>query len=785
MRKTKSFLFALLFLMSFSACSNKTTGQTVTLTESGQSDYSILIAGKQNQYEQKAAVELQKYIKLISGVEIPISQNSEIKGNKIILSSDRQLIERFSEKSVAIEQLGIDGYHIKTVGQNLVLAGGTGKGVLYVVYSFLEDYLGCRYYNPDVFVIPESKQIRLTKIDKRFIPILTNRIALFKQSLNEQYRNWHKLDLYRDTEDGLWGSWAHSFMELVPPTQYLKSHPEYYALTEGKRQATQLCLSNPEVVKIATENLAKKIQQNPKAKYWSVAQEDNNKKCECDQCKALDLREGSPSGSIINFVNKIAAKFPDKVITTLAYTYSQKPPKTIKPASNVLVIFCTTGNFDRGKRYTGQQGASSYTQHLAAWGNISKQLMVWDYVVDYKHFLLPVPNLQAVSTNLNDFVKNHATGIFWQGNIYGGGAFDELKSYLLAKLSWDPTLNSNDVIEDFLKGYYGNAASKVSTLLKEMTNAYAASGKELGLFDNPSDHIQGYLSLVNLDKYFTLLNEAAKAVEGQPILVDRVNSLRAGFDYAYLENSFFDLPGLKNEIATKVGLVNKVKVSSGSAVVNKLANVGKSVLRSGVMSSGGRSKDLSQLNNIMRALQSQKIAYMNEAGLTPQQYDDRMRPVLNDPNTILATDNLAIGKKITLLNKPTDVHAKYAGNDALIDGIRGSIRLELDTWQGFYGGSFGAIVDLGASTDVRSIVVGFLKRPHVGIEYPTNFQVSYSNDGTNFKELGASRAEVVDTLPKSAKQDYSVSSNVKCRYIKVTAKQSAKAAMFLDEIIIK
>ena len=113
-------------------------------------------------------------------------------------------------------------------------------------------------------------------------------------------------------------------ISLVPPEIYFKDHPEYYALRDGKRLPTQLCLSNPEVVKVVIQNLRREIAQNPAAKYWSVSQNDNRQYCMCDECRALDEKEGSHSGTMMNFVNQVAEQFPDYMISTLAYEYTQE-----------------------------------------------------------------------------------------------------------------------------------------------------------------------------------------------------------------------------------------------------------------------------------------------------------------------------------------------------------------------------------------------------------------------------------------------------------------------------
>ncbi|MDQ9827195.1 DUF4838 domain-containing protein, partial [Acinetobacter sp. 163] len=66
----------------------------------------------------------------------------------------------------------------------------------------------------------------------------------------------------------------------------------------------------------------------------------NYTNCTCPDCKKLDDAEGGPSGSLIHFINKLADRFPDKEIATLAYLYTMNPPKQVKPRPNVVVMLC-------------------------------------------------------------------------------------------------------------------------------------------------------------------------------------------------------------------------------------------------------------------------------------------------------------------------------------------------------------------------------------------------------------------------------------------------------------
>ena len=161
---------------------------------------------------------------------------------------------------------------------------------------------------------------------------------------------------------------------------------------DGKRIPTQLCLSNPDVLKIAIQNLRKKMAANPEALYWSVSQNDNRQYCMCENCRAIDEREGSPSGSIINFVNQVAEQFPDHMISTLAYEYSRKAPKTLRPEKNINIMLCSIEmRRDRPFAEASDTVSTAFVRDVKDWSRIASDIIVWDYVIQFNNLVSPFP----------------------------------------------------------------------------------------------------------------------------------------------------------------------------------------------------------------------------------------------------------------------------------------------------------------------------------------------------------------------------------------------------------
>ena len=69
---------------------------------------------------------------------------------------------------------------------------------------------------------------------------------------------------------------AHSFYELAPPDRYYGSHPEYFALVNGRRrrESAQLCLTNAEVLRLAVRQAEQWLAENPEVSIVSISQND-------------------------------------------------------------------------------------------------------------------------------------------------------------------------------------------------------------------------------------------------------------------------------------------------------------------------------------------------------------------------------------------------------------------------------------------------------------------------------------------------------------------------------
>ncbi|MCK5469003.1 MAG: DUF4838 domain-containing protein, partial [Cyclobacteriaceae bacterium] len=464
----------------------------------------------------------------------------------------------------------------------------------------------------------------------------------------------------------------------------------------GKRIPTQLCLTNQDVLEITVQNLRKKIAENPIATYWSVSQNDNRNYCTCENCQEIDDREGSPSGSIINFVNQVADQFPKKVISTLAYEYGRKAPKTLRPRENVNIMLCSIEVF-RNLSIEADSTSADFRRDVEEWGQIANDIIVWDYVIQFPNLISPFPNLQVLQPNIQFFAKHGVSAMFEQGNREVGGEFAELRAYLISKLLWDPNLNVDTLMNDFLAGYYGVAAKPICKYIDEMREALLDSGAPLRIFGSPNEAATSYLTVELIERYEELFDEAEAAVADSAELLERVRIARLPLDFAIMEQA-------KKNYTGERGIFHKVN--------------GQWEVRTEIRSKIDPFTDLCIRQGVTR---------VKEWSTSPDEYRTSMYRLFSQG----MNEHLAYKKKVIFFSPDTLTIREGAGH-MLTDGIRGGHDYDYN-WFGFSGKNLDVIIDLEEVKEVHRIESAYFQYGFWLRLFPENVAYFVSMDGKNFE----------------------------------------------------
>lgn len=737
------FLFLFIVLNSMHSFS-------LTLVEHGKSLYTIIVSVNAGKSDLKAAEVLQQYLQKMSGVLIPVKDDSSPEGPyEILVGSTRRTVVVDSGKIIH------DGFIIETKNEKLQITG-KGKGTLYGVYTFLDKYLGCRKYTSDYKYIPRKDLISIQAISDLQNPQFQFRsLYYYDAETDQEYIDWHKLNRIEDQ----WGLWGHSFFKLLSPAEYFEKHPEYFSLVNGKRKAMQLCLTNYEVLRIVGDNLQKLIANEPDMQIWSLSQNDDFGACECEKCSVLNSRFQSYQGSLLSFVNKIAERFPDKTISTMAYTFSRKPPVGIKPLKNVNILFSTI-DINRAKPVRNDPRSELFRKEYEAWYDLSSNIIVWDYVVQFSNYFSPFPNLNTLQPNFDYISGFKPSGLFIQGSVEVPGELAGLRTYLLAKLLWNPEADTKLIQEEFLNAYYGEAATHVKEYLNLIHLNADRSWKRMDIYDNPVIPFNTYLKKSDLRSYLAILDRALKVVENDPVLYKRLQILSLPIHFAILQQARFygiDDFGMFNLKGQKWSVNQDIK---------------------------------DRLNQFITLLHHFKIKQLNENGLTPDQYLAEWEEILKKGPEL----HKALHKPVKLITEnQNDFSGK--GPETLVDGTPGSADFQFN-WLGWYGDNMKALIDLEELTKISSVRMSFIENHRFYIFLPVSILVEVSADGKKFRKV--SEIDIPGPFENTKDSISTFNLNFKkteTRYVKVTAVNQAvlpewrfrsdrKSWIMTDEVMI-
>ncbi len=455
------------------------------IVENGATDFVIVTEKNPDVTIQTAVKELQTYIKKISGAKISaVTENEVTTEAKAIILGETTLEKGNVE--INRQEIDKDGFMLYSDGKHLFIAGSDSRGTLYGVYTFLEEYLGVRWFTPELEVVPENKDII---IDANINRIVEPSFSIRRNDCigtNDAHRARTKMNVSFWQEAKDYGGaltyvlWDVTLDKLVPD-DLISKHPDYFATTaEGTKTRDHVCLSNPDVLKVAVKNARKAILEcETGAKYIHIGQKDNTNYCRCEKCEELYEKYGSVSAPTILFTNAFADalddEFPDFTFTFYAYNETDTPPTdlSLRCNKNVVPVICRLhkacrshpltecGSQDGNETFENLFGSPEPTIHkdFENWTKIADTTYIYDYTINFINTAQFFSNFEYMQSTMKYM---HDIGI--TGYIYNCGdthiaAFNELRNYLLCKIQWDVNCDVEYHMMDFIKAYYGEEAA--------------------------------------------------------------------------------------------------------------------------------------------------------------------------------------------------------------------------------------------------------------------------------------------------------------------------------------
>jgi len=495
--------------------------EALTLVKDGEPASVIVIPKMWYKWQKVAAEELQYHFEKMSGASVPIvTEDRFIKqpGQAVILVGQT---EPLTELGIDTTKLPAATLIVRTMGNALVVAGEDGTqvehlrnrprredlepwgflygirlGSMYAVFELLDKQFKCRWLWPGETgeVIPKRATLEVPDdLDLRKSPPMIQRSY---RSLMREHRYKNTFSKWAPRFPGLEKSfkrvaydenmwmirqrmgrnyyfgYGHSFTNWW--RKYGKTHPDLFALQPdgsrgcqkgGRPKYVKMCVSNPKLHEMLTEQFREKLAKNPdlKVKSLAVCENDGDRGfCVCDRCREWDIVEGTgkpykPRKHVIlseryaRFYNVMARRVreidPEAFVIGYAYSWYQPPPRKVVMEPNVVIPLSEFSVYPR------PEGRDWVWGWLDGWSRGGSKVILRPN--SFWHFVPTVP--YVVHRQMAEDLKKMIDGKKIIGTDFdylnGFWATDGLSYYVLARLQWEPSLSIEAALEEYYAGF--------------------------------------------------------------------------------------------------------------------------------------------------------------------------------------------------------------------------------------------------------------------------------------------------------------------------------------------
>jgi hypothetical protein len=485
-------LLAVIFVVySNQVCANE--NQRIKLVEDGKSDFTIVLAEHASEVESFSAKELQRYISKISGVTIPIKRGGK---NSIYIGNS------FADKfGYSVDTLR-DGFIIKALNNDILIAGSNDRGTLYGVYELLE-LIGCRWFSPDYEyfgssgreLIPEKKNINLAKLN-------IEREAGFKyrtKSIEEgwshtsanlvQMVDWmakNRMNVlsaqmkhvrprpFRGKIDVVaWDDWreklvpelnkrgimvevgGHGYQNFLPQEEYFDEHPEWFGMIDGQRSRDHRVVfntSNADAVDVFTANIIRYLRVHPEIDIFLFMPPDSERWSQDAESEKLGAAEVRHALLVNHVTNVLKKELPDVKLKFIAYRHYLSPPDNIQIEENTLCSFAAYARSYQFPITSSKSRINSfYNKVLLEWVHnpyFEGEVGIYSYYRKYIWRSLPMVIPHLIAADIKHYNNLGIADLSSYSEPADWFTY-ELNHYAIARCLWDPGLDIDSMIAEY------------------------------------------------------------------------------------------------------------------------------------------------------------------------------------------------------------------------------------------------------------------------------------------------------------------------------------------------
>ena len=496
------------------------------LVKDGQTDYVLVIPKEASAKERTAREEFSYFFKNATNIELEVynDEDLDILGNKNYISIGHTKMLEDSGIELDKTTLKTDGLRIVSRNNNIYLSGAMDSGTLYAVYDFMEITFDYHQYTADYYEMKTGlSDVKLLDYNVTDIPDIALRANGFDfhnlgssdydyghfgyRMRMEKGRGYNFMPVYRLYDTSSQSVTSTNTNTYIPFDIWGASHPKWFSnkCTSEKPQLCYTAHGDAAEREALVNEVAKKIEFSlkrytpdlyPEMSVITFTMEDNFNTCECEECLRQAEKYGAMSGSLNVFVNDVGEKIEEWMneeenaaykrddfhIIYFAYNaYEPAPAKKdengnwvatypeVKLRNNVGVYFAEINSLDYQQSLFAEDNADGKDM-FDAWAAISDFMYYWTYETNFAYLMYFYDTFDFYTQEMYNYVASKGIDMFFgeaqefSGVVGCGVNWNGLKGYLDAKLSWDTTLDQEELMDDYFRAVFGDAQYEMREL---------------------------------------------------------------------------------------------------------------------------------------------------------------------------------------------------------------------------------------------------------------------------------------------------------------------------------
>ena len=556
MKKTLQLLLVFLFFLA----GNTAIAQVDDLILAGSSSSATIVVGENaTETETYAAEELQRAIRIMSGIELPILSGSG-GGTQIIIGTPAGN----SKIDEAKARLHLDGSNdeqtaVLREGNIVYIGGQTPRAALYATYSFLGDVLGARWLWPGASgeYIPKDSVVSVGALNIFEVPSLRTRGLTNLRSTDAETGTWqarnrmNMVAVGKNTDGdspevkalfkkGFQTRYAGHFVVL--PESILSAHPEYAALHNGSRDynsanTAQLCWGNSGVQDEVAKLLEGLWEDHSFVDIIHFYPADNQSYCTDALCQALgpDVTTRWQKFSQI-VMEKVDQKYPGKRYWTYAYQGYKEVPDYVAPRFESIGYTLYEASY-RHLLSSGYAGSAGAIAEIEGWRAKGADMGIrgYEYIMFRDPMYVPLVSWEMDQMKwLADKGINMYLSEIRPFNSPSGAPPEDtymmtnrMNLYAASRGMWNADITADSIVNDWCKTVYGPVADEMIAYYWDIENLWRTAPGDIQEYNNtPASQVNNFFApndFARLNGYFTRARTSLSDIE-DAALRDRIEA---------------------------------------------------------------------------------------------------------------------------------------------------------------------------------------------------------------------------------------------------------------------